>query len=450
MSFLLRSASTMLLVLLSLLHMAPACGDTLPFTVKVSRVASPTLPEYFDPHTHRVAEWMGHRLPCLQRGHRWRNVDHLQERVFAEGHPLQGQPHRQRGPAAGRHAQPHKSHLRHGRQSVPAGRDVVRPRPNKKLYGPMHCEYKGYTSGAGIVSRQIHLASSTDKGLTWNYEGPLLTGDTSVPPFAHSGSYWEGGDGDFYLFVDEPGGYHLPVHDLLPLAKAGRERPVFHAAPRRSLQDQRQDGARQVAAVLRRRLGPTRDRRQSLLRGRPPRDLQLLPEEIREFQLWLEPVVLQRPVAAGLVAMLQHSGRLLGHAEEPRDARPSTRTGSTRGCAVGQCTSIPTSKVGTPVRAICTDSSSVRARRATWPDISAGALASTRRTSSIPRGKGIRRPIRCGPMASRATTAATRSRAAGCARFAATMRRRSTPVRGSRRRRRSLHASATSAATAWR
>ena len=52
MSFLLRSASTMLLVLPSLLHIAPACGDTLPFTVKVSRVASPTLPEYFDPYTH--------------------------------------------------------------------------------------------------------------------------------------------------------------------------------------------------------------------------------------------------------------------------------------------------------------------------------------------------------------------------------------------------------------
>ena len=32
----------------------------------------------------------------------------------------------------------------------------------KKLYAPMHCETPGY---AGNIHRQIHLATSTDKGL---------------------------------------------------------------------------------------------------------------------------------------------------------------------------------------------------------------------------------------------------------------------------------------------
>jgi hypothetical protein len=77
----------------------------------------------------------------------------------------------------------------------------------KKLYAPMHCEYAPPTQGEGIVLRQVHLATSTDRGLSWSYEGPLLTGDTSVAPFANAGSYWNGGDGDFYLYVDERGGY---------------------------------------------------------------------------------------------------------------------------------------------------------------------------------------------------------------------------------------------------
>ena len=117
-------------------------------------------------------------------------------------------------------------------------------RANKKLYGPMHCEYQGYTSGAGIVLRQIHLASSTDKGLTWNYEGPLLTGDTSVPPFAHSGPYWEGGDGDFYLFVDEPGGftYLFTTYYLWP--KPGVSAPYFmrHRVARCKISDKMAPG----------------------------------------------------------------------------------------------------------------------------------------------------------------------------------------------------------------
>lgn len=77
----------------------------------------------------------------------------------------------------------------------------------KKLYAPMHCEQPGY---AGMVLREIHLASSADKGLTWKYEGALLTRDEAGkkregPDF--SGPSWNGGDGDHVLFVDHRGGY---------------------------------------------------------------------------------------------------------------------------------------------------------------------------------------------------------------------------------------------------
>ena len=77
----------------------------------------------------------------------------------------------------------------------------------KRLYAPMHCEQGGY---AGMVLREIHLASSTDKGLTWKYQGPLWTRDPAGairtgPDF--SGLSWDGGDGDHVIYVDEKGGY---------------------------------------------------------------------------------------------------------------------------------------------------------------------------------------------------------------------------------------------------
>lgn len=78
----------------------------------------------------------------------------------------------------------------------------------KKLYAPMHCEYY---DGSGAPQRQIHLASSTDKGLTWKYEGPVLTrddpGKPQRKPSDFSGLYWDGGTADFFIYVDERGGY---------------------------------------------------------------------------------------------------------------------------------------------------------------------------------------------------------------------------------------------------
>lgn len=78
----------------------------------------------------------------------------------------------------------------------------------KKLYAPMHCEVARY---AGIVEREIHLATSLDKGLTWKYEGALLaSNDPKNPrksPTESSGLQFDGGDGDYIIYADERGGY---------------------------------------------------------------------------------------------------------------------------------------------------------------------------------------------------------------------------------------------------
>ena len=77
-----------------------------------------------------------------------------------------------------------------------------------KLYTAMHCETPGYptidrpNAAHPTINRQIHLASSGDKGLSWRYEGPIVTRDHPERPLKgsdFSGLYWDGGDGDFYL-----------------------------------------------------------------------------------------------------------------------------------------------------------------------------------------------------------------------------------------------------------
>jgi hypothetical protein len=76
------------------------------------------------------------------------------------------------------------------------------------LYAPLHCEVARYP---GAVRREVHLASSTDKGLTWKYLGPILTSPDALgikhPVSEQSGLYWDGGDGDQQLYVDAKGGY---------------------------------------------------------------------------------------------------------------------------------------------------------------------------------------------------------------------------------------------------
>jgi hypothetical protein len=101
------------------------------------------------------------------------------------------------------------------------------------LYAPLHCEYGSAYGGRGgigaTLNRQIHLATSTDKGLTWNYEGPIITRDdpgNPRPEDEYSGSHWDGGEGDFYLYADEKGGYVYvySTHNLWPKPETGGQR----------------------------------------------------------------------------------------------------------------------------------------------------------------------------------------------------------------------------------
>ena len=78
----------------------------------------------------------------------------------------------------------------------------------KKLYAPLHVEVHGLSPN---IMREISLASSTDKGLTWKYEGAIITSNAPESPrkgaAEFSGSYYDGGDGDYVLYADVRGGY---------------------------------------------------------------------------------------------------------------------------------------------------------------------------------------------------------------------------------------------------
>jgi len=99
---------------------------------------------------------------------------------------------------------------------------------DNKLYAPMHCETRGYYT---TILRQITLASSTDKGLTWKYEGPIMTRDNPDKPLTTSrdasGMYWDGGEGDFYLFADEKEGYIYLYSNHYVWQKTGVAGPPF-------------------------------------------------------------------------------------------------------------------------------------------------------------------------------------------------------------------------------
>lgn len=83
----------------------------------------------------------------------------------------------------------------------------------KKLYAPVHIELPGlYRTGAvdGWFSRKILLATSTDKGETWHYEGSIIDPDTYY--YQHDGYKFSGvntsnGLCDFGFFADVKGGY---------------------------------------------------------------------------------------------------------------------------------------------------------------------------------------------------------------------------------------------------
>ncbi|NTV46938.1 MAG: hypothetical protein HGB11_10570, partial [Chlorobiales bacterium] len=51
----------------------------------------------------------------------------------------------------------------------------------RKLYAPVHIEQEGNYRNHSVIgwfSRKIALATSTDKGKTWKYEGDIITPET--------------------------------------------------------------------------------------------------------------------------------------------------------------------------------------------------------------------------------------------------------------------------------
>jgi hypothetical protein len=113
------------------------------------------------------------------------------------------------------------------------------------LYAPLHCEVARY---GNYVRREVHLAESTDQGLTWKYVGPILTSPDELgakrPVSDQSGPYWDGGDGDQVLYVDEKNRYAYLYTNHYYWPKIGASvRPIMERRVARcSLDDKLQPG----------------------------------------------------------------------------------------------------------------------------------------------------------------------------------------------------------------
>ena len=109
----------------------------------------------------------------------------------------------------------------------------------KKLYAPLHCEV---SEEAGSVQRQIGLAFSTDKGVTWHYKSLIVTRDSldghSLKPTEYSGISWRSGAGDFYIYVDDQNSY-IYLYSTTYLLKKGGALPgyVRHYVARCAMKD---------------------------------------------------------------------------------------------------------------------------------------------------------------------------------------------------------------------
>src|SRR5215831_12170476 len=83
----------------------------------------------------------------------------------------------------------------------------------RKLYAPMHVEQDGIRREHPVAPwgcRKIILATSTDKGRTWRYEGDIITSETyyySHEAVKFSGSCYGNGVCDFGFYADRRGGY---------------------------------------------------------------------------------------------------------------------------------------------------------------------------------------------------------------------------------------------------
>jgi len=192
----------------SLSNAAATNGETepaLPFTVKVTPLEKlDPVPDYlggrwtgdYPPCAVRIADefWVIHR-PAATRIHRFKgtNIENAVIQPDGDAPPFPVE------------------------RPYMLGRAMWYDEAENTLYAAMHCETPGYptkerpNAGSDTINRQIHLATSTDKGLSWRYAGPIVTRDDPVRrPMAgsdFSGLFWDGGDGDFLLYVDKRGGY---------------------------------------------------------------------------------------------------------------------------------------------------------------------------------------------------------------------------------------------------
>ena len=194
---------------------------TLPFTIKVSEEKIAHVPDYMGPANPVDMDFP--YCPVEIDGEYWviyKNGYH--ENVFRfKGTNIENAVRQPDGVA------PHQQFHGHGKYMLGG---MWYDAAEKKLYAPMHCETRDFYSNSNMgVLRQIHLASSTDKGLTWKYEGPIITQNDPTQPLPqgheYSGLYWDGGNGDFSVCVDARGGYVyvFSTHYLWP--KTGLKLP---------------------------------------------------------------------------------------------------------------------------------------------------------------------------------------------------------------------------------
>jgi hypothetical protein len=78
----------------------------------------------------------------------------------------------------------------------------------RKWFAAVHVEFRYHSTAAKNFHwfRRIGLATSVDRGVTWHYEGDILTSDNPLDPAATQGSFYDWGCGDQKLFVDERNG----------------------------------------------------------------------------------------------------------------------------------------------------------------------------------------------------------------------------------------------------
>lgn len=99
----------------------------------------------------------------------------------------------------------------------------------RKLYAPVHIEQEGsyrFHPAWGWFSRKIGLATSVDKGKTWDYAGDIITPETyyhTRDAYKFSGSDTSNGVADFGFYVDTRGGYFYvyPLESWYPKGQWG-------------------------------------------------------------------------------------------------------------------------------------------------------------------------------------------------------------------------------------